>query len=157
MAFPTNSCSTALSYQPQQRKSQPDNVAQLVSTRHSALVWQKTCHIHHSCDTIVHISLTNAARPEHQMVCHLRIIAHLLAVREGFPPMYGDQVIPWTQRKCQAENLSGGGLRVVGQGESSSDQQGKHPNPAHSYPSSRQPNLVVLSGIFYLPATPPRP
>ena len=46
-------------------------------------------------------------------------------MHESFPPMYGDQVIPWTQRKCQAENLSGGGLRVVGQGESSSDQQGK--------------------------------
>ena len=69
--------------------------------------------------------------------------------------MYDGQVIPWTQRKCQAENLVGGGLRVVGQGESSSDQQDKHPNLAHSYPSSRQPNPVVPSGMFYLPVTPP--
>ena len=157
MGFPANSCSTALRYQPQQRKSNPDNVAQHVSTRHSALILKKTCHIHHSCGTIVLICLTNAARPEHQMVCHPRIIAHLLAVHESFLPMYGDQVIPWTQRKCQAENLSGGGLRVVGQGESSSDQQGKHPNPAHSYPSSPQPNLLLLSGIFHLPVTPSRP
>ena len=77
------------------------------------------------------------------------------AVHESFPSMYDGQVIPWTQRKCQAENLVGGGLRVVGQGESSSDQQDKHPNLAHSYPSSRQPNPVVPSGMFYLPVTPP--
>ena len=97
------------------------------------------------------------ARLEHQVVRPSRQVSSLLAVHESFPPMYGDQVILWTQRKRQAENLSGGGLGLIGQVESSSDQQGKHPNLAHAYPSSRQPNLVVLSGIFYLPVTPPRP
>ena len=42
-----------------------------------------------------------------------RQVSSLLAVHESFPPMYGDQVIRWTQRKRQAENLGGGGLRVV--------------------------------------------
>ena len=68
--------------------------------------------------------------PEHQTLHSPIGIVHMFAVHEDFPHMYGDQVIPWTQRKCQAENLSGGGLRVVGQGESSSDQQGKHQNLA---------------------------
>jgi len=47
------------------------------------------------------------------------------------PEKYNTQVIPWTQRKLQAENLGGGGLEVICQGESSSAHQGKLPNLAH--------------------------
>ena len=47
---------------------------------------------------------------------------------------YNTQVIPWTQRKRFAENLVGGGLEVIGQGGSDSDQQGEHAKFAHSYP-----------------------
>ena len=63
-----------------------------------------------------------------------RQVSSLLAVHESFPPMYGDQVIRWTQRKREAENLVGGGLEVIGQGGSDSDQQGEHAKFAHSYP-----------------------
>ena len=56
VAFPTRELFTALSYHPHERKSQPDNVAQLVSRGHSTLSVTKTCQIHHSCDTIVFIS-----------------------------------------------------------------------------------------------------
>ena len=131
VAFPTNSCSTALSYQPQQRKSQPDNVAQLVSREHLTLSVMKTRHIRHSCDKLIIVSLTNAAGQEHQTMCHPRCIFHLLAMHESFPPMYGGQVILWTQRKRQAENLVGGGLGLICQGGSSSAHQGKLPNLAH--------------------------
>ena len=41
-------------------------------------------------------------------------IAHLLALHESFPPLFGGQVARWTQRKCQAENLVGGGLAAWG-------------------------------------------
>ena len=61
---------------------------------------------------------SNAARPEHQVERSSRQKYSLLAVHESFPPMYGDQVIPWTQRKGQAENLVGGGLKLDGQVES---------------------------------------
>ena len=50
------------------------------------------------------------------------------------PEKYNTQVIPWTQRKRFAENLVGGGLEVIGQGGSDSDQQGEHAKFAHSYP-----------------------
>ena len=159
MAFPPRELFTALSYQPHERKSQPDNVAQLVSRGHSTLLVTKTCQIVTLVTRLFYISpqTLNVARPEHQVVHSPTKISHLLAVHESFPPMYGGQVIPWTQRKGQAENLVGGCLRPIGQGESSSDQQGKVPNLAHSYPSTPVPNLIVPSGVFDLPVTPPLP
>ena len=65
---------------------------------------------------------------------HGMIAMSVHAVQTGHgtlvPEKYNTQVIPWTQRKRFSENLGGGGLEVIGQGGSDSDQQGKHQNLA---------------------------
>ena len=61
--------------------------------------------------------------------------------------MFVDQVIRWTQRKRFSENLGGGGLEVIGQGGSDSDQPNIGVAKDADIPASRGPKNTGLEMI----------